>query len=186
MQTLNTFFDTQKESLKWAKDITQNPEFTLARQCIAQDLTGFQIPSRFYEFLIMKLCEALDIEIGHILVWGWRKRGEIIQYRDKQNPPGGFHRVPLLEHTLVSRHSPTLQPIIEGVPLPVKLRFDITLKLKLQGAILVIRDGKIMEIKPGLCSGSGTIEYTGFTILEKKTAPIGLPGAIAFKQGIPI
>jgi len=186
MQTLNTFFNTQQESLEWAKGITKSQEFIQAKQCIAEDLAGFQIPPSFYELLILKLCEALDIEIGDILVWGWRKPREIVQYRNKKNPTSGSHMVPLLEHTLVSKHSPTFQPVIDEVPLPIKLKFDITLKLKMKGAMLAIRDGKIMEVKTGTCTGSGSIEYTGFTIIEQKTALFSLPGSITFKQGIPI
>jgi hypothetical protein len=185
MQTLNTFFNTQKESQGWVNGITGSQEFAQAKELIARELTGFQVPPSFYELMIVKLCEALDIEIGNILVWGWRKQGEIAQYRDKANPTSGSHEVPLLEHTLVSKHSPTLQPVINEVPLG-KLKFDITLKLKLEGVVLFIRDGKIMEAETGTCSGSGSIEYAGFAILEKKSAPYKLPGSIPFKQGIPI
>jgi hypothetical protein len=185
MQTLNTFFNTQRESPGWVNSITESQEFAQAKQLIAQELTGFPVPPSFYELLIMKLCDALDIEIGNILVWGWRKHGEIGQYRDKENPPSGSHEVPLLEHTLLSKHSPTIQPVINEVPL-AKLKFDIMLKLKLKGVKLFIRDGKIMEVKTGTCTGSGSIEYAGFTILEKKTAAYSLPGSIPFKQGIPI
>lgn len=185
MQTLNTFFNTQSESMEWASSVTKSPGFAQAKQLMAQELTGFQLPPSFYELLIMKICEAMDIEIGDILVWGWRKQREILQYRNKENPPGGSHKVPLIEHTLVSKHSPTIQPVINEAPI-AKLKFDITLKLKMKGITLVIRDGKIMEVTTGTCTGNGSMAYAGFTILEKKTAPYSLPGLIPFKQGIPI
>ena len=185
MDTLNTFFDTQSESPEWAKGITGSQQFAQAEQLISQELAGFQVPPSFYELMIVKLCEAMDIEISNILVWGWRKHREILQYRDQKNPPGGSHQVPLLEHALVSKHSPTIQPVINKVPL-AKLKFDIALKLKLKGVKLFIRDGKIMEVKTGTCTGNGSIGYGGFTLLEKKTAPYDLPGSIVFEQGIPI
>ncbi len=185
MQTLNTFFNTQIGSMQWASSVTQGPEFTQAKLQIAQALTGTPIPASFYERLIMKLTEALDIDLGDILVWGWRKQREIVLFRDKENPPSGSHTVPLLEHTLVSKHSPTIQPVINEVRL-ARLKFDIILKLKLKGAILAIRDGKIMEVTTGSCTGNGSIEYAGIAILEKKTAPFDLPGSIIFKEGIPI
>ena len=112
MQTLNTFFGTQKESQRWVDSITESQEFAQAKELISRELTGFQVPPSFYELMILKLCEALDLEIGKILVWGWRKRGEIARYRDKANPPNDSHKVPLVEHTLVSKHSPTIQPVI--------------------------------------------------------------------------
>jgi hypothetical protein len=185
MGTLNTFFETQSESPEWIKGITGNQEFAPVEQIIARELTGFTVPPSFFELMIVKFCEALDIDISNILVWGWRKQREILQYRDQENPPGSSHEVPLLEHSLVSKHSPTIQPVINQVPL-AKLKFDIALKLKLKGVKLFIRDGKIMEVKTGTCIGNGSIAYAGYIILEKKTAPYNLPGSITFEQGIPI
>jgi len=185
MQTLNTFFNTGAESTDWVSNITKSKEFVQARQRIAQELKGFTVPPSFYELMILKLTEAMDIDIGNILIWGWRKQREIVQYRNKENPPGGSHNVPLLEHTLASKHSPTLQPVVNGVRL-ARLKFDINLKLKIYGAVLIIRDGKIMQVLTGNCVGNGSIAYAGFAILEKKTAPINLPGSLVFKEGIPI
>ncbi|UCH59760.1 MAG: hypothetical protein JSV61_16310 [Anaerolineales bacterium] len=185
METLNTFFHTKKASLDWATSITNSPEFTQAKHRIAQELTGAILPETFYERMIMKLTDALDIDVGNILVWGWRKQREIVQYRDKENPPSGSHTVPLLEHSLVSKHSPTIQPVVNEVRLP-KLKFDIILKLKLKGAILNIQDGKIMQVTTGTCTGSGSIAYTGIPILERSTAPLNLPGSIVFTDGFPI
>lgn len=185
MYTINDFFDLHKDSSEWLAVLTSSPEFKQAKNLISQELKGIQVPASFYELMILKLSEALDLEIGDLLVSGWRKQREIAQYRNKENPPGGSHTVPLLEHTLVSKHSPTIQPVINEVPL-AKLKFDITLKLKIKGAILVIRDGKIMQVLAGSCSGSGSIEYAGFTLLEKKTDSLDLPGSLTFKEGVPI
>jgi hypothetical protein len=60
------------------------------------------------------------------------------------------------------------------------------LKLKLKGAMLDIRDGKIIEILTGSCTGSGSIQYAGITILEKKTAPYTLPATLNLGEGITI
>lgn len=186
MQTLNTFFNTHAESMNWVTEVINSQEFAPAQQLIAKD-AGIQIPASFYEKLIGRLCDALDIEIGDILVWGWRKQREIAAYRNKENPPGVFYEVPLVEHTLTSKHSPGLKPVIDGITLPkVNLKFDIIMKLKIDGVILFIRDGKIMRASAGTCTGKGSIEYSGVTILEKKTGPFTLPGSLSFRQGIPI
>jgi len=183
MQTLNSFFETQKDSPAWVNSIEGSAEFSQAKQAIAQELTGFQVSQSFFELMIMKLCEALDIEVGKLLIQGWRKHQEIIQYRDKPNPPSGFHEVTLLEHTLVSKHSPTLQPVINQVPLK-KLKFDIIVKLKLDGGKLFIQDGMISKATTGSCTGSGSLEYKGYKILEKNTAKYDLPGSLEFDPGI--
>ena len=187
MQTINTFFSLQDASQDWASGVLSSQEFSRVKQSITKEIKGFPLPPSFYEKIIQELPQSLDIEIKDILVWAWRKRGEIIQYRDKKKyPPGETYLVPLLEHTVISKHSPTIQPVINNVELPTKIKFDIVLKLKLKGAILDIRDGKIIEILTGSCTGSGSIQYAGITILEKKTAPYTLPATLNLGEGITI
>ncbi len=187
MQTINTFFSLQDASQDWVSGVMHSQEFSQVKQSIAQEIKGVPLPPSFYEKMIQELPHSLDIEIKDILVWAWRKRGEIIQYRDQRRyPPGDTHIVPLLEHTVVSKHSPTIQPVINNQELPIKIKFDIVLKLKMKGAMLGIRDGKIMEILVGSCTGSGSIQYAGVVVLEKKTAPYTLPATISLGEGVTI
>jgi hypothetical protein len=186
MQTINTFFGTESESTAWVSSVIQSQEFALVKQSLNQEIKGFTPPSTFYERMIGKLTSALDIEIQDILVWSWRKRNEIIQYRDKgKYPPGETQIVPLLEHSVVSKHNPTIKVMVNQKEVH-KIKFDVLLKLMLKGAMLGIRDGKIMEIMLGSCSGSGSVQYAGLTILERKTAPLNLPATITLGEGISI
>lgn len=186
MTTINHFLNIQKGSTNWIPGILNNPNFDKVKQQIVQEFEGVRILPSIYELLIMKLADALDIEVGDVLVWAFRKHREVAQYRDqKKYPPGEDHVVHLLEHTVVSKHSPTIQPKLNKVPGP-KIKFDVVLKLRLRGAKLIIRDAKITQIMTGSCTGSGSIEYEGFTLLEKKTSPFELPGSIPFEEGIPI
>lgn len=185
MQTLNDFFNTQKKSIDWANSITRQDSFSAAQAIMDQELAGVDLPDRFYEKLILKLCEALDLKIGTLLVSGWQKRQEIISYRDKENPPEGYHTVILLEHTLVSKHTPTVQPVINEVPLTT-FEFDVLLKLALGGGKLFIRDGMIHKAKTGTCTGKGSIEFKGIPILKKETATYDLPGELIFEPPIQI
>jgi len=186
MQTLNTFFGTQSGSTAWVSSVIQSQEFARVKQRLNQEIKGFTPPSTFYERMIGKLTSALDIEIQDILVWGWRKRNEIRQYRDQRKyPPGETQIVPLLEHSVVSKHNPTIKLMANQKELH-KFKFDIVLQLKMKGVMLGIRGGKIMEIMVGSCSGSGSVQYAGITILERKTAPLNLPATIMLGEGISI
>lgn len=185
MQTLNEFFNTQQGSMPWASSITNQDSFSNVKELIAQELAGSPLPADINEKLILKLCEALDLKIGNLLVSGWRKRQEIISYRDKENPPEGYYTVTLLEHTLVSKHAPTIQPVIDQIPL-AKLKFDVLLKLKLGGGKLYIRDSMIQKARTGTCTGSGSIAFKGITFLKKETDTYDLPGEMVFDPPIPI
>ncbi len=183
METINDFFCLSEGTQEWVSSVKNSEKFKQYKKLLLQEMKGFQIPA-FDELLIRELAHALNIEMSEVLVRAWRKMREIAQYRDtKKYPPGECNLVPLMEHTLVSKHHPTVQPIINDVPMK-KIEFDVTLKLKLKTAVLSIRDGRIMEIQIGSCSGMGTIEYEGFLILEKKTASYSFPGSISFGEGI--
>ena len=185
MQTLNSFFGFQKHSDEWVTQITGSEGFAPVRLLFSQDLPGFQFPPSFFELLVAKLPEAMDIDIAKVLVGGWRKHREIAQYRDITSPAEGYHEVALLEHTIKSEHSPTIQPIINGVAFP-RVVFNITLALELTGGQLYIREGKIMKAKTGSCTGSGAITFKSLIIFEKKSKTFELPGKILFEPGIPI
>lgn len=185
MQTLNDFFNTQPDSLEWANSITGGDKFAQAKPLIEEELPGIELPPAFYEVLILKLCEALDLKIGNVLVAGYRKHREIVSYRDKGAPAEGFYTVTLLDHAFTSSHKPTVQPVFNQVAL-AKLAFDITLKLTLKGGKLFIRDGEISKMTTGEVLGSGTIKFEGITLIEKQTEPYALPGMIPFEPPIPI
>lgn len=187
MQTINHFFNLQKGSTDWVHRIRQSPEFAQIKQRIDQELRELPVvPPSFYDLAIRQLTDLLDIQVSQILVGAWRKHREIIQYRDAEKyPPGNVYVVPLLEHTVTSRHSPTIEPIINGKRLP-KIKFDVVLKLKMKGVMLKILNATITEILVGSCTGNGSIEYAGIAVLKKETAPYALPASIVLEEGVPV
>lgn len=186
MPTINQFFDLQNGTADWVSRMVDSREFAPVRQRMVQEMKGYPAPPSFDALVVRQLTDLLDIELSHVLIGAWRKRQEIIQYRDReQYPPGEVHVVPLLEHTVTSRHSPTIQPIINNVPLP-KIKFDVVLRLKMKGIMLKILDAKIKEILTGECLGNGSIQFEGVTLVERQTAPVSLPGSIVLKEAMVI
>lgn len=187
MPTINDFFNLYDTSDDWVSRVKQSQEFALIKERMDQELSGIPVPPSFHELVIRQLTDLLDIDVSRLLIAAWLKRREIVQYRDTEKyPPGNAYVVPLIEHTVTSKHSPSIQPVINNDPLPVKIEFDVVLKLKMEGAMLKILDARIKEILVGSCTGNGAIEYAGFTVLEKETAPFDFPGSIVLKEGVPI
>ena len=175
MSTVKQFFQMDQESTGWVGNVVQSPEFQKVKQRIAQEVKGVKVTPAFYELLIRQAAELLEFEGADVLVWGWKKRREIIQYRDtKKYPPEKTYLVPLLEHSLTSRHATALEPVLNGRSLG-RIQLDITLRLKLEGAVLKIRNARIEEIRYGNCVGQGDVSYAGVKIIVKETAPFALP-----------
>jgi len=186
MTTLNYFLETKKGSTEWANTVTKSDGATKAKQAVDQEFGAVKVPQWVYEEMILKLCEALDLEFGELLVKGFKKHQEIQSYRDKKGSPD--KPVVLYEHTFESKHAPEIiiTANISGKDIKITLKFDVSLKLKFSGGNLYISDGKITRIDSGSVIGSGTIEYEGHTVLKRETASYDLPFKHTFEPPIEI
>jgi hypothetical protein len=130
--------------------------------------------------------QVMDVRLLDIMVRGWNKYRELLEYRDRTKfPPDESYLVTLAEHTITSKHQPAIEIRIDGV-IEKRIPFEILFTLKASGIILHIRDGRIQKIHTGSCKGSGTLKCMGFLLLEKQSSDITLPGTIVLSEGIPI
>lgn len=133
-----------------------------------------------------KVPDILDIGVPDILVSAWSKSRLLAKYRDREKyPPQETFLVPLAEHTINSEHHPFLEILVNGKSVG-KIKFTITLSLKLEGIVLKIQDGRIREAATGTCQGKGALKYENHVILEKAAGSISLPGSIDLGEGLPI
>lgn len=52
--------------------------------------------------------------------------------------------------------------------------------------LLVIQNGRIMEIEAGTIKGKGIVKCENFTLLEKESEILNLPGSVKLGEGIAI
>ncbi len=181
--TLNDFFSTDQVIDEQLDKLEKSEHFTTLKEKVFKTVS---LPVGMYKLLIRQVSDLLNINIMEILAGGWSKYSEFLQYLDKdQYPPDETVYVPLIEHTLTSKHSPFLQPVINEKSLG-KIEFDVYLEFLLKGVILKIRDGRIMGAKIGTVEGKGDVQYDGFKLFEAENQPIGLPVNIDLNPGIPI
>jgi len=90
----------------------------------------------------------------------------------------------LAEHTIDSEHHPSLDVRVRNATLK-KIEFTVRLRFRLKGFVLKISEGRIKEMKTGMCEVEGTVAYGDLTILKKGLAPIDLPGSIPLERSIP-
>ena len=133
-----------------------------------------------------RIAELLRLDLGVIVVGGWKKAAELRGYTDRSKyGPDETVFVEITRHTVESTHKPRLDILVDGVKidtLPFKLKLTITL----DGALLTIRDGKILAVSPGACKASVEIKIEGYTILTRDSASIKAPGTWTFREPIEI
>jgi hypothetical protein len=93
--------------------------------------------------------------------------------------------VPLAPHTVASKHRPFIELAL-GEKAIGALEFEVELSVKLEAAVLTIRDGKFREIATGEAEVEASLSCEGSTLVKRELGDYKLPGRISFGEGIPI
>lgn len=91
----------------------------------------------------------LDLDLGDLLIYGWRTRERLVKAaRETRQTPGRQDVVQLGTHRITSAHNPTVELLVDGVKVHT-FRFRLTVIFDIDVAALVIRDGLLTALKAG-------------------------------------
>ena len=128
----------------------------------------------------------LDISLVDVLLGGWVKLKAIQQYAtgDKLESDQ-THKHTLSEHSVSSKHAPRMELYVFeqkvcDVPLEIKL------SLVLAKLNLMIRKGRIVELKMSRCKAAATVSCHGHKLISKDSEDIEFPPSIKLGKGIAI
>lgn len=139
------------------------------------------------ESLADALKSALDIRVLDIMAAAWNTRRELRQYLDRAKyAPDQIVDHALAKHEIRASHQPRLQIMLDNSPLGPELEFDVALTLNVEAAVLRIQDARIMFVRLGRVSGTGTIKCEGAVLFSRPTKAVTLPLTLSFGAGIPI
>lgn len=138
------------------------------------------------EEILKKTEDLLDITVLEIAGAAWGKYQVLRRYADTKNyPPDETAVVPLATHTIRSIHQPYVEILVGDQPVG-KVHFEIDLEVTLEGVLLSIRGGKIVEMRVGSCQAKGSVSCEGAVVAEEETKSWLLPGTIPLGDGISI
>jgi hypothetical protein len=131
----------------------------------------------------------LDLDLGDLLIYGWRTRERLVKAaRETRQIPGRQDVVQLGTHRITSTHNPTVELLVDGVKMHT-FRFQLTVIFDIDVAALVIRDGLLTALK----AGDGTVACTlalempgGDIDLANQQRKIDLRLIINIGHGIPL
>ena len=133
-----------------------------------------------------KLAEALDVSLADMLAEAWYSHQEIQRAaRDSLRRPGKTLHVPLAAHKLTSSRLPSVEVAANGQAVH-RLVFDLRISLKLEGAVLQVRDGKIREVAAGNCQGEGQIRLGQNVLARRQPQKFKLRGPVGLGEGLTI
>lgn len=125
----------------------------------------------------------LDLDVVELLVDAWKKYEEVEECADQKN--GEAALVSLVERTLKSEHHPGIEVLVNNHPAG-QITFDLDLSLTLQGFVLRIENGRILEVQTGSATGELCLSLAGKQILKRESRSLSFPGKIGLGEGIPL
>lgn len=134
------------------------------------------------------LSEMLGPDIGTILGGALTKNQQIANaLRDTAAQPGSEAVVPLADQTFGSTYSPAVDIVVDDVTL-VSVTFDVALDAIVEGALVVVRDGRMTAVRAGRAHLSGSLSSNGMPIAAREIdldlpAALRLPAASAAGAG---
>jgi hypothetical protein len=129
----------------------------------------------------------LDLDLGDLLIYGWRMCERVIKAaRQTQQVPGRREVVQLGTQRITSAHHPTVDLLVDGVKVHT-FRFQLTVIFDVEVAALVIQDGRLTELTAGNCVVTGTLTLEmpgGDAELIDQRRKISLPLVVRLGRGI--
>lgn len=131
--------------------------------------------------------EALEVPVPRILATAWRRYEPFRKYLDPEAyPPGTESEVPLATHTARSVLEPEVDVLVSGAVVAT-LRFETEVTFELEGAVLLIRDGRFVSVRTGDCSVEVAVRFEGHELARVEPGKETIPGTLEFGDGgIPI
>jgi hypothetical protein len=128
-----------------------------------------------------------NVSVGDALTGGWQQHVRFAQYTDpKAFPPEKVSKVPLASHHIKSTYKPHIDILVDGAAsgaIPLELSLD----LLLEGAILVIQNGRFMRLDAGRARVTAALQLADATICKLCTRDYDWAKGVSFgERGVPI
>ncbi len=116
---------------------------------------------------------------------GWSRYNVLTSAaRRTRADPGSEEVVVLANHCITSADHPCVDLLVDGTPVG-SVRMQLILAIELAGVIAVIRRARLVELRTGTCTVTGTLLVEGQRIAQRHRA-FDLRGAVHLRHGIPL
>jgi uncharacterized protein with PIN domain len=129
--------------------------------------------------------ELLALDLGGLLVTGWRKYATLVQAaRRTAAMPGREEIVDVITHRIGAAAHPSVELLVNEVRVTT-INFAVMLEFEIRALTAVIKAGHVVALESGTCVSTASIAVEGVTVASR-TAEFGLPLLIHLGDGIPL
>ena len=125
--------------------------------------------------------KLLDMDVLELFVSAWLKHREFAALANKE---GEGQLVELVEHAMSSVHEPKVEIMLDAKRVFV-LPLKIVLELEFRGVQLMLRGGRVSEVRLGELEGKGKLEIAGQEVTKQALGEVTLPGVLRLDPGHP-
>jgi hypothetical protein len=141
------------------------------------------------EFAVLQLGSAAEqltgIELGGVLIDGWRGHRDVIAAADRTTrSPGTSETVGLTAHQVTAAYEPTIDLLVDEV-LASTIPLSIGIELSVANVMASVHAGRLMTVRVGDTECAVTLGAKGFE-LARGSGQVDLSRAFALGNGIPI
>ena len=193
--TLSQLFRAKEQLKEKAAKLADSDELKTFKEKFAEEAKNVTIPNAFYQKLLEQMLEQVDqllnIKVTDILVKTWGESEELQDdlksekpekaEKDKDADEEGID-IPLIEHTIMSQHKPSLKLKFGEKADLAELQFTINVEFVVAGVVLKVKEGKITHINIGSCTGKGEVKWDDLQLLELESTLVELPNLIDLTQ----
>jgi hypothetical protein len=137
----------------------------------------------------------LRLDIGEVLVAGWRARAELRTAADETAAhPGMVDVVPLAQHRVTAERHPRLDVLVDGTPV-LSLRFSVLFAFDVTELAATVEDGMLTNVRAGrtkatvtllVAAVAGTLAESKAVKLAEQGATVDVPLVVPLGRGIPL
>jgi hypothetical protein len=133
-----------------------------------------------------KIGDMFDIPLIGVMSKAWEDFRELREAADlgKQSPEEVI-LLPLVDYELEVSFEPSIEVEISGLP-TVSVHFEIAAGLDFEGIVLEIKGAVIRAVRIGSCRATAKVTCEGWTVFERRSRELELPGEIRLASGISI
>jgi hypothetical protein len=141
------------------------------------------------EFAVLQLGSAAEqltgIELGGVLIDGWRGHRDVIAAADRTvQAPGSSETVGLTAHQVTAAYEPTIDLLIDEV-LASRIPLAIGIELSVANLMASVHAGRLMAVRVGDTECAVTLGAQGFE-LARGSGNVDLSRAFSLGGGVPI
>jgi hypothetical protein len=165
------------------------PKGTLAQLMRQHDTNVGHFPPGLVDVARNELAESttdfMSANLSDVVAAGWKKYDALLKAaRSTCNDRNATELVSLTTHKIESSHHPSIDLFLDKKRLAtVEIAMDVALTIV--GVIAVVKRGRLMEIRSGSCTASGSLAVQGIELI-KKQRKYDLGGAFRLGRGVPL